>query len=152
MKVALDSNVLLYAALVWKVKADEAKTHRLDPILAALAENAEIVVPSQVLGECYHVMQRYGYERPRCRIIVRDWMEQFQMIPSNNDIFNAALDLATDHNLQFWDALILNAAADAGCTILLSEDMQSGFTWRGVRVVDPFAKKMDVRLKRLLGG
>jgi hypothetical protein len=29
--------------------------------------------------------------------------------------------------------------------------VQAGFTWRGVRVVDPFAKKMDVRLKRVLG-
>jgi predicted nucleic acid-binding protein len=50
------------------------------------------------------------------------------------------------------NALILSAAADAGCWLLLSEDLQAGFTWRGVRVVDPFAKKMDVRLKRVMGG
>jgi predicted nucleic acid-binding protein len=50
------------------------------------------------------------------------------------------------------NALILSAAADAGCSLLLSEDLQSGITWRGVRVVDPFAKKMDVRLKRVMGG
>lgn len=152
MKVALDSNVLLYAALVRKAEADEDKIRRLDAILLALAENSEIVVPSQVLGECYHVMQRYGYDRPRCREIIRDWMEQFQIVASSSDIFDAALDLATDHKLQFWDALILSAAADAGCTLLLSEDLQAGFTWRGLRVVDPFAKKTDARLKRAMGG
>ena len=32
-------------------------------------------------------------------------------------------------------------AADAGCRLLLSEDLQDGFTWRGVTVVDPFADK-----------
>ena len=60
------------------------------------------------------------------------------------------VDLATEHKLQFWDALILNVAADAGCSLLLSEDMQDGFAWRGVTVVNPFAAKMHKRLARIL--
>ena len=35
--------------------------------------------------------------------------------------------------------MILNAAADAGCALLLSEDMRPGFAWRGVTVANPFA-------------
>jgi predicted nucleic acid-binding protein len=151
VKIAFDSNVLIYAARVWKVEADKEKSSRLDPILVALHDKAEIVVPFQVLGECYNVMHRYGYARDRCRAIIQDWCEQFQTVPNSATTFDAALDLATEHKLQFWDALILSAAADAGCSLLLSEDLQAGFTWRGVRVVDPFAKKMDVRLKRVMG-
>jgi hypothetical protein len=52
---------------------------------------------------------------------------------------------------QIGGALILSAAADAGCSLLLSEDSLAGFTWRGVRVVDPFAKTMGARLKRVIG-
>jgi predicted nucleic acid-binding protein len=34
---------------------------------------------------------------------------------------------------------MLAAAAQAGCRLLLSEDMQDGFTWRGVTIRNPFA-------------
>lgn len=152
MKVALDSNILLYVARVWKVQSDEEKSAKLDPILLALFDHAEIVVPLQVFGECYTVMHRYGYPREQCRAIIADWRAQFASVAVGSDSFDSALDLATEHKLQFWDALILNAAADAGCALLLSEDLQSGFKWRGLRVVNPFAKRMDVRLKRLIGG
>jgi predicted nucleic acid-binding protein len=148
--IAFDSSVLLYAARVWKVEADKDKSSRLDRILVALNDQAELVVPFQVLGECYNVMHRHGYARDRCRAIIQDWCEQFKTVPSAASTFHAAIDLATDQKLQFRDALILSAAADAGCALLLSEDLQSGFTWRGVRVVDPFAKKMDARLKRVM--
>ena len=48
------------------------------------------------------------------------------------------MDLAVHHVLSIWDAVILSAAAAAGCRLLLSEDLQDGFTWNGVTVVNPF--------------
>lgn len=53
----------------------------------------------------------------------------------------AATDLALDHGLAIWDAVIFAAAAEVGCRLLLSEDLQDGFTWRGVSVVNPFAER-----------
>jgi predicted nucleic acid-binding protein len=50
-----------------------------------------------------------------------------------------ATDLASAHGLSIWDSVIFAAAADAGCRLLLSEDLQEGFTWRGVTVANPFA-------------
>jgi predicted nucleic acid-binding protein len=152
VKIALDSNFLLYFARVLRAVGDEAKSETTDRVMAALQEHVTLVVPFQVLGECYNVMQRNDYTRAEARSVIRDWAVTYETAVSVGETFDAALDLATDHKLQFWDALILNAAADAGCTMLLSEDMHAGFTWRGVRVVDPFAKKMDVRLKRVMGG
>ena len=62
----------------------------------------------------------------------------------------AAVDLATDHQLGLWDAVILSAAARSGCRLLLSEDLQEGFTWAGVTVVDPFASPQHALLQALL--
>ena len=106
----------------------------------------------QVLGECYQVMARFGHSRTKCREIIEDWSANFETFASGEDAFLAAFDLATDHKLQFWDALIINAAADAGCQMLLSEDLQAGFVWRGLLVVNPFAPELDQRLSRLLAG
>ena len=51
----------------------------------------------------------------------------------------SATDLACDHGLTIWDSVVLAASAEAGCRLLLSEDLLEGFTWRGVTVTNPFA-------------
>jgi predicted nucleic acid-binding protein len=62
----------------------------------------------------------------------------------------AAADLATDHRLTIWDSVILTAAAESGCRLLLSEDLQEGFTWKGVTVTNPFAPLKHELLTALL--
>lgn len=61
-----------------------------------------------------------------------------------------ALDFVIDQKLQFRDSIILSAAAEAGCTLLLSEDMLDGFVIRGVAIVNPLADKLHENLARLL--
>jgi predicted nucleic acid-binding protein len=40
--------------------------------------------------------------------------------------------------ISWWDALIVAAALEQSCSILLTEDLQDGQNFDGVRVVDPF--------------
>ena len=49
-----------------------------------------------------------------------------------------ALELARDHGLAFYDALIVAAAIEAGCDTLFSEDMQHGRVIGGLTIVNPF--------------
>jgi predicted nucleic acid-binding protein len=60
------------------------------------------------------------------------------------------MNLATERQLGIWDAIVLCAAADAGCRLVLSEDLQEGFTWGGVTVVNPFARSLHPLLAALL--
>ena len=55
--------------------------------------------------------------------------------------FQSAMDLTVDHQISMWDALIMSVAAENKCRLLISEDFQNGFTWRGVTVVNPFETK-----------
>ena len=58
--------------------------------------------------------------------------------PTNAGLLEIAFGLAASHNLQTYDAIILAAAAESDCDTLYSEDMQHGFVWRGVEIVNPF--------------
>lgn len=40
-----------------------------------------------------------------------------------------AASLPVDHQMRIWDAIVLATAAEAGCELLLTEDLQDGFTW-----------------------
>ena len=150
MIIALDSNVLVYIAGVVKAPTDNEKTASIRPMVDRLALSETVLCPLQAFGETYHVMLRHGLSREECRSTILIWRRLFEIAPSTETAFMSAIDLATDHKLQFWDALILSVSAEAGCTLLLSEDLQPGFTWRGVTVVNPFAAEIDRRLARLL--
>ena len=54
------------------------------------------------------------------------------------DTHAAALGLAREHGLAFYDALIVAAAAEAGCDTLYSEDMQHGRAIAGLTISNPF--------------
>lgn len=58
--------------------------------------------------------------------------------PLPHDVI-AAAQLADRHQLSFWDAMIVRSAAELGCRILWSEDLNSGQQIAGVTVRNPLA-------------
>lgn len=148
-RVALDSNILVYLAGLQRVESDRPKIDRARQLVAALPQ-VGIIAPVQALGECFVVLCKGGAPTTEAREIVQRFAEDFGCPASGRSTALAAADLVVDHKLQYWDAMIVSAAADAGCAILLSEDMQHGFVTRGLTVVDPFAEPMHEKLARLL--
>jgi len=57
----------------------------------------------------------------------------------------AAIDLHRLHGFSFWDALVLRAAKQAGCRVLLSEGLQDRQEVDGVRIVNPFLRGTETR-------
>jgi predicted nucleic acid-binding protein len=96
------------------------------------------------------LVRKHGLDRNEARLRVDGWRAVAELVPTSEAVFQAALELAGDHNLQIYDAIILAGAVHARCDVLLSEDMQSGFTWRGVQVIDPFAPDPGSRVAALL--
>ena len=148
MKVALDTNVLVYA----EGMNGEKRRHAVLDLLRRLPTEA-VVLPVQVLGELFNVLVRKaGRSRDDARAALLTWSDAFPVVPTAPEVMLSAADLATDHRFGIWDAVILSASARAGCRLLLSEDLQDGFTWSGVTVVDPFALPRPPLLAALLGG
>ncbi len=146
MKVAIDTNVLAYAE---GVNGSERRDTALD-LIGRLPQEA-IVIPVQVLGELFNVLVRKaGKSRSDSRDTVLSWRDTFSVMETSSEVMLMATDLATDHHFGIWDAVILSAASQAGCRLLLSEDLQAGFTWGGVTVVNPFASPQHALLDALL--
>lgn len=146
MRVALDTNVLAYAE---GVNGAERRDAALD--LVRRLPQASVAIPVQVLGELFNVLVRKGgRSRDEARHALLDWHDAYTVVGTTQEVMLAAADLATDHRLGIWDAVILSAASRAGCRLLLSEDLQEGFTWAGVTVVDPFASPRHTLLDALL--
>ena len=57
--------------------------------------------------------------------------------PTADDVL-AAIALHKQEQVSFWDAMVVEAAAQSGCDVLWSEDMNDGQLLRGVRIRNPF--------------
>jgi predicted nucleic acid-binding protein len=148
-RVALDSNVLAYLAGVSRSIEDETKITEARSLIKRLANQVSLIAPAQAMGELFVVLCSSGAPADEARAILIEFADAFGTSASEVDSVLAAADLVVDHKLQFWDALILTAAANAGCTMLLSEDMQSGFVTRGLTVINPFSKPLHPKLAAL---
>ena len=151
IRIALDTNILAYLAGVARLTADAPKVAQVRSLMAGISGQVQVLVPVQALGELFVVLSRAGTPAPEARAILLEFADALEVLESSASVMKAALDLVVDHKLQYWDALILSAAAEAGATLLLSEDMQDGFVWRGVTLANPFAATPHRKLAALIG-
>ncbi|MEA3389664.1 PIN domain-containing protein [Sphingobium sp. CCH11-B1] len=150
MRVALDTTILAYLAGVSHGAQDEAKIGVVRDMVGRLAEVTSLIAPTQALGELFVLLRRTGTPADEARTILLEFSDAFGVAPSLATTTLAAADLVVDHRLQYWDALILTAAAEAGCAMLLSEDMQHGFVTRGLTVINPLTGVAHPKLAALL--
>jgi len=129
-----DTNVLVYA----DDKAVPAKQRRALDLIAEHRRARTGVVSLQVLQEYFVTVTRKLHLDPRIARRKVELIAEFDVAsPEVADIL-AAIDLHRLHGVSFWDALVLRAAKQAGCSILLSEDMQGNREIDGVQIVNPF--------------
>ena len=146
MRIALDTNVLIYAAgfnSPDRVLETERMLFRL--------RDMSMIVPVQVLGEMFRVLVgKAQLKIPEAAQKVRAVEDNFEVTPTTLPAWRGAMEIVTRHSVSIWDAVILSVASEAGCALLLSEDYQEGFAWRGVTIVNPFADKPHRLLARAL--
>jgi predicted nucleic acid-binding protein len=148
MRVALDTNVLAYSE---GLNGSVMKSVALE-LIDTLPHGA-VVLPVQTLGELFQLLIRKAGRSPQdARSAILTWRDAFILAETSAAAVLAATDSVVTHHLNFWDAVILAVAAESGCHLLLSEDMQDGFVWRGVTIANPFARSRHPLLKALLAG
>jgi predicted nucleic acid-binding protein len=134
-KLFFDTNVVFYAYDV----SDPAKQSAAQALLHQAAAGGTGVVSAQVLGEFFHATVL------RKRVLTMDEAERvigvlaaFEVVTIDTALVLAAIENHRKFQLRYWDALIVAAAKQGGCAELLSEDLNDGQDYDGVRVRNPF--------------
>lgn len=138
MRVCIDTNILAYAEGLNK-EDNQTRRHETIKLLDNLAPEM-VVIPAQVLGELFRVLTGKAKRSTiDARTAVMQWADSYETLDTPWTAFQSAFDLTTTNHFQIWDALILSIAAENRCRVLLSEDMQHDFTYRGVTIVNPYS-------------
>lgn len=134
--VFVDTNVLIYA----RDSADSAKHARSLEWVTHLFRTRRGRLSSQVLQEYYNnVTRKLRPPMPvsDARADVRNF-QAWQPISVDSAVIERAWTVEDRYRLSGWDSLIVAAAQCAGCQFLLTEDLQEGQDFGGVRVIHPF--------------
>ena len=117
---------------------NRAKQKRAIELIKFTRAQGMAVLSTQVLQEYVNVALR-KLKLPHSLIRERlNFYRRFELVPASAELISGALDLQLLHSLSFYDALIVQAAVVSGCQRVLSEDMQHGTSFGGVRIENPF--------------
>ena len=134
MRRFFDTNVLIYA----RDPTDRAKQERARTLLAEAVADDDFVVSTQVLMEFYSTcMRRKLLGAPEALELVHLW-SGYDTVAHTADLVVRALELHQAHSVSPWDALIVQAALDARCEVLFTEDLQHGRRFGALEIVNPF--------------
>ena|SRR5207249_431308 len=135
----VDANVLVYA---YDASAGSKKA-AAEALLAQLWNAGIGCLSIQVLQE-FFVTVTAKVARPLspddAAERVRDFAAWTVFAPGVDDLLHA-ITLQKQTKLNFWDVMVVHAAAELGCSVLWSEDLSDGQVIRGVTIRNPFAPK-----------
>lgn len=134
----LDSNVFIYSF-------DESAPEKALAALRLIREAHDSrhgVISFQVIQEFFNFALRRSVP-PMTSADADDYLQKIliplTVVHSSPYLYSEALHLQSRYRLSWYDALIVTAATEGGCTILYSEDLQHDRRFGNLRVQNPFA-------------
>jgi predicted nucleic acid-binding protein len=135
--VFLDTNIFVYSL----DRSVPAKTQKATELIRRALTERKGVVSFQVVQEFFNVALRKM--TPPMSAVEAERYLQTVFVPmlsvhSSQGLYVEALGLYSRHQLAWYDSLIIAAALQAGCELLMSEDLQHGRRFGTMRVENPF--------------
>lgn len=137
MNIFFDTNVLVYAVDA----GDPARKEIAIDRFARAVKDDTVILSTQVLQAFYNITTR-KLKPPLSAREAAGQLSQlcaFEVVGSTADSVLAATELAQKHRLQWWDALILEAAIRGNADVLVSQDGQHGQRFGKLVVENPFS-------------
>ena len=135
MSVFLDTNLLIYS----NDARFPSKQQVARRVIADAGARESIVISTQVLAEFSDVGFRklkLSAEEVLRHLALFEMVQVVQVTPL---LIRRGIELRETYKVRFWDGCILAAAEQAGCEVILSEDLNPGQLYAGVKVENPFA-------------
>lgn len=132
----IDTNILVYA----HDRSAGDKQVGADRLLRKLWQSRQGCISLQVMQEFYVTVTRkvpHPLSSARATEIITNLKAWQVHLPDVDDVLKAII-LQEQHNISFWDAMILHSARQLGCKIVWSEDLNTGQHYQGVQVMNPF--------------
>ena len=135
-KFFIDSNVLVYAY----DQHDANKQDIAQSVLTKSIENGNGTLSTQVIGEFFTIITKkipIQLSADEAWEIIKT-LTVLPVLHIDMAMVHRAIETHKQYKTTYWDSLILAAAERAGCTTVITEDLQHGGIYHGVKIINPF--------------
>ena len=142
-KVFVDTNILIYA----RDAAFPEKQKICKELLAGLWEKRTGRLSVQVCSEYYVAITRKlkpGLDEHRAWTEVQMY-SAWDPEPLDTRTLSKAREVQLRYQISLWDSLIVAAAFFAECGTIVSEDLNAGQVYYGIKIVTPFLQLLTRR-------
>jgi predicted nucleic acid-binding protein len=131
-RIFADTNIIVYA----HTSSEKDKQDKVFEML----DNANLVISTQVVKEFISVMVRkFGQPLKTIKAQIDEVISISDVVNDDLELIDSAIEVHQAYRYSFYDCLIIAAALNGKCDILLSEDMQHGQVLEGtLKIVNPF--------------
>jgi predicted nucleic acid-binding protein len=150
IRVGLDTNILACMAGVDRGPLDAGRILAVRQVMRSLKPDVTCLISTQAAGELFVVLGRAGMAREDARATVELMQARLTRCDVTLGVFDRAIAWSVLHKLQLWDAVIISSYVEAGCSIVLSEDLQDGFKLEGATLINPISQPRHPRLQSIL--
>jgi predicted nucleic acid-binding protein len=134
MRRFFDTNILVYSRDPLEPRKREVSRALIQEALA----DEGFVVSTQVLIEFYRTVTRRRFVAPAEALQLVSFWSEHDIVPASAELVLRGIQLHQSHSLALWDGLIVQAALEAGCDVLLTEDLQHGRRFGELEIMNPF--------------
>lgn len=131
----VDTNILLYSISTDGREAAKANT------AARILDEPDLALSVQVLQEFFvqatHPAREGALASEDALALIATWL-RYPVQEVTVDLMRNAAAASSRWQISYWDAAIVEAARALGCSQILTEDLNAGQDFRGVRAVNPF--------------
>ncbi len=134
----IDTNVFVYHL----DSSDKRKHHIAEGIVRDALAGGRACISFQVVQECLNVALRKAavtLSAEQARSYLDVVLLPLMQVQPSAALYHRALDVQQRWRFGFYDSLLVASALAAGCTRLLSEDLQDGQRIDTLSVHNPFA-------------
>ena len=130
----IDTNVFVYAA--------DSKNPVKRAIARDVISRAVVVDGGRITVQVLNEFSSVAYRKLGLTVAeIKNYLEMFRalpVLPVAAGITEKGLDSMERYGLHFYDSLLVASASEIGCDEFISEDLNDGQIYCGMRAVNPF--------------
>ena len=131
-----DTNILVYVADI----RDPQKQRIAEDLVMAALDSDDFIISEQVLNEFSSIaLNKLKISKDAIKEYLKIFREM-TTVPFPGYVAERGLDIAERYQLQFYDSLLLATAEANDCSEFVSEDLNDGQIYCGMKAVNPFKK------------
>ena len=138
-EVFFDTNVFIY-----QLDSGDTRKHKIaEALIRQGLESERACISFQVVQECLNTAMRkaeVALDAQGARAYLDAVLLPLMKVGASAALYQRALDVQARWRFGFYDSLIVAAALSAGCTRLMTEDLQHGQRIETLTVENPFKR------------